>query len=77
MLTLELISVTQNKVSYRIFPEGTFSNGIIESNLGNEFNFSFKNAETIDSKYKNKAITLLRRMFKNNNFPDSEMIAWY
>lgn len=77
MVTLELVSLTKEKVVYKYFPEDENDFGIIQLNRVTKEPTLLKDDSRGNSVYRHHAFSKIRKYDAEGNFPKTGISAWY
>ena len=77
MVRVEKIEVTDEKATYKYFPEGSSNFGIISLFRKTGKRHSEKELPGYDRKYSCKAMNKLVEYSNSGIFPQSGIVAWY
>ena len=74
---LELEFLTDEKVSYRYYPEGSKEYGVVSLNLKTGERMHDKPCPDSISLFARQAWQRLKKYQETNNFPEKDLVAWY
>ncbi len=77
MLYLILKQITKERATYEYYPNGGKMFGVVFVDLKTEECRIDKEETTAGTMFRTMALSGVRRMFKENEFPQRKTVAWY